>query len=66
MGEFLWHFFNGYELSTNLAFYDTHIKFMKKKISFCLFKHFLLTLKPKSDDTAQKTICPKTHTCLSR
>ncbi len=57
--NFLWvnffgTFFNGYELSTNLAFYYTHIKFLKKKICYCLLKHFLLTLNPKSDDAAQK------------
>ncbi len=35
-----------------------YLRFMHNKFTkmFCLFQHFLLTLKPKSDETARKTI----------
>jgi hypothetical protein len=35
--------------ASNFAFCDTHIEF------FCLYWHFLLTLKPNTDESAQKT-----------
>ncbi len=46
---------NGFELSIKTFFllYDTHFKIMQK-MCMLIQQHFLLTLKPNADETAQK------------
>jgi hypothetical protein len=47
LSEFIWHFFNGYELSTNLAFYDIHIKISEEKNLLLLTKALFANSKAK-------------------
>jgi hypothetical protein len=48
------NFFNGFEISVNSAFFDTHIEFLNKKFFLGHISTFLKTLKPNAQKTAQK------------